>query len=266
MGPNFATVSACAPAGHAIGEATETILRGDAEVMLAGGSEAPVFEATVGAFAAMRALSRATTTREGASRPFDKGRDGFVIAEGGGDRSCSRSSDTPLAAGARILAEVLGYAATADAHHITSPSPGGYGAVRAARRALTKAGIDASARSTTSAPTPRARRRVTRPSSLAFNTLFGERAGRSAITAIKSPRSGTRSARPGRSRPWPRSRRCSDGIMPPTLNLHEPDPAMGALDLTPHEAKRRDLRIALVNAFGFGGQNSAIVVGRWEDR
>ena len=176
MGPNFATTSACASSGHAIGEATEMILRGDAEVMLAGGCEAPVFEATVGAFAAMRALSTRNDDPEGASRPFDAGRDGFVVAEGAATLVLEELGHA-LARGARIYAEVLGYAATADAHHITLAV-----ARRLRARCVplagpsTKSGLDASAIDLVSAhatSTPEGD-----PTELmAINTLVGERAG-----------------------------------------------------------------------------------------
>jgi 3-oxoacyl-[acyl-carrier-protein] synthase II len=139
-GPNFTTVSACATGGHAIGEAAETIIRDDADVMIAGGSEAGVFEPMVGGFAAMRALSTRNDEPERASRPFDRGRDGFVIGEGCGV-VVLEELDHAQARGATILAEVCGYGATADASHITLPAPGGIGAVRAARRALEKAGM-----------------------------------------------------------------------------------------------------------------------------
>ena len=132
MGPNFSTTSACASAGHAIGEATEMILRGDAEVMFAGGAEACVYEATIAGFAAMRALSTRNDDPAGASRPYDSGRDGFVLAEGAATLILEELGHAE-ARGARILAEVCGYAASADASHITSPAPGWRG--RAARRA-----------------------------------------------------------------------------------------------------------------------------------
>jgi 3-oxoacyl-[acyl-carrier-protein] synthase II len=169
-----------------------------------------------------------------------------------------------LARDARIYAEVLGYAATADAHHITSPSPGGQGAVRAGRRALAKAGLDASTIDFVSAhatSTPEGD-----PTELmAINTLVGDRATSVSVTAMKSSIGHTLGAA-GAIATVATVKALRDGIVPPTLNLHDPDPATGALDLTPHEARRRDLRIALVNAFGFGGQNSAVLVGRWEDR
>ena len=141
-GPNFATVSACATGGHAIGEAWETIRRDDADVMLAGGSEAGIFETLVGGFAAMRALSTRNDDPEAASRPFDVERDGFVIGEGSGVVVLEELAHAQ-ARGAEPLAELVGYGATADASHITLPAPGGIGAVRAARRAIEKAGVSA---------------------------------------------------------------------------------------------------------------------------
>ena len=133
-GPNFTTVSACATGGHAIGESSEIIRRGDADVMVAGGAEAAVYEATVGGFAAMRALSTRNEDPEAASRPFDSARDGFVIGEGAGV-VILEALEHAEARGATVLAELTGYGATADASHITLPAPGGIGAVRAARTA-----------------------------------------------------------------------------------------------------------------------------------
>ena len=141
-GPNFTTVSACATGGHAIGEAWETIRRGDAETMIAGGAEAGVYEPLVGGFDSMRALSRRNDDPEAASRPFDQGRDGFVPGEGCGV-VVLEELEHARARGATVLAEVIGYGATADASHITLPAPGGIGAVRAAQRALRKAGSGA---------------------------------------------------------------------------------------------------------------------------
>jgi 3-oxoacyl-[acyl-carrier-protein] synthase II len=263
LGPNFSTTSACASAGHAIGEASEMIRRGDAELMLAGGCEAPVLEATVGAFAAMRALSTRNDDPAGASRPFDQGRDGFVVAEGAATLVLEELGHA-RARGARIYAELRGYAATADAHHITSPAPGGTGAVRAARRALAKGGVEASEIDLVSAhatSTPEGD-----PTELtAINTIVGERAATVSVTATKSSIGHTLGAA-GAIAAVATIKALEDGVVPPTLNLDDPDPAAGELDLTPHDARRRELRMALVNAFGFGGQNSAVVIGRWEDR
>ncbi len=261
-GPNFATVSACATAGHAIGEAAEMIIRGDADTMLAGGSEAPVVEALLGAFSAMRALSTRNDDPQAASRPFDEGRDGFVIAEGAGvlvleELEHARRRD------ATILAELLGYAATADASHITLPAPGGAGGVRAARRALEKAGIPASAVDHVNAhatATPEGD-----PAELqAFRTIFGEHAPKVSITATKGAIGHTLGAAGGIGSI---AAICAlrDGCCPPTLNLTDPSPAIGELDCTPLTARSRSMEVALVNAFGFGGQNSALLFRRWMD-
>ena len=261
LGPNYATVSACATAGHAIGEATETILRGDAEVMLAGGTEAPVVEGLVGGFAAMRALSTRNDDPAGASRPFDRGRDGFVIAEGAAVLVLEEATHAERR-GAAILAEVCGYGATADATHITLPAPGGAGALRAARRALAKAGIDASEVDHISAhatSTPEGD-----PAELAaFRTLLGDHAPSVSITATKSAIGHTLGAAGGIAA-VATVMAIREGRVPPTLNLVAPDDAVGSLDCTPLVSRQRPVRVAIVNAFGFGGQNTALVLRRWE--
>ena len=262
QGPNWATVSACATAGHAIGEATETIIRGDADIMIAGGSEAPVYEALVGAFAAMRALSRRNDDPKGASRPFDEGRDGFVIAEGAGVLILEELGHARRR-GAQIFAEVCGYGATADAHHITLPAPGGVGGARAARMALSKAGmepqdidyINAHATSTPEGD----------PAELdGFRAVLGAHAPNVSISATKGAIGHTLGAAGGIGAI---AAICAmrDGCVPPTLNLTHPSPAVGDLDCTPLKSRSRDIRAAIVNAFGFGGQNVALVVRRWEE-
>lgn len=261
LGPNFATVSACASSGHAVGEAAETILRGDAEIMLAGGTEAPVVEGLAGAFAAMRALSTRNDDPAGASRPFDRGRDGFVMAEGAATLVLEEAGHAERR-GAEILAEVCGYGASADANHITLPAPGGVGALRAARRALEKAGLDRSEVDHVNAhatSTPEGD-----PAELAcFRALFGDHAPRVSITATKSAIGHTLGAA-GAIGAVAAIHAIREGRVPPTLNLVEPDEAVGELDCTPLTARTRDVRVALVNAFGFGGQNSALVLRRWE--
>jgi 3-oxoacyl-[acyl-carrier-protein] synthase II len=261
LGPNFATVSACATAGHAIGEATETILRGDAEMMLAGGTEAPVIEGLVGGFAAMRALSTRNDDPAGASRPFDQGRDGFVIAEGAAVLVLEEAGHAERR-GAAILAEVCGYAATADASHITLPAPGGAGALRAARRALAKAGIEPAEVDHINAhatSTPEGD-----PAELAaFRSLLGSHAPSVSITATKGAIGHTLGAAGGIGT-VATVMAIRDGRVPPTLNLVEPDEAVGELDCTPLVARERSVRVAIVNAFGFGGQNTALVIRRWE--
>lgn len=259
-GPNFATVSACATGAHAIGEAWETIRRGDADVMLAGGSEATIHEAVVGGFASMKALSTRNDAPEHASRPFDKGRDGFVIGEGSGVLVLE-ALDHALARGAEPLVELVGYGATADASHITLPAPGGIGAVRAARRALVKAGLEASdvdhvnAHATSTPEGDRAELQ-------ALRTLLGDHAPKVAITANKSMLGHTLGAA-GAIESISVIQALRTGIVPPTINLDDPDDEATGLDLTPLTATRRDLRIGLNNSFGFGGQNAALIFRRW---
>ena len=261
-GPSWATVSACATAGHAIGEASETIIRGDADVMLAGGSEASIYEVLVGAFGAMRALSTRNDDPPGASRPFDEGRDGFVIAEGAGVLVLEELGHARRR-GAHVLAEVRGYGATADAHHITLPAPGGAGAVRAARAALKKAemapqDIDLVNAHATSTPEGD-------PAELqAFRTIFGDHARNVSITATKSAIGHTLGAAGGIGA-IATILAMREGCVPPTLNLVDPSPEMGELDCTPLTARSRDVRAALVNSFGFGGQNAALVLQRWDE-
>jgi 3-oxoacyl-[acyl-carrier-protein] synthase II len=261
QGPNFATVSACATSGHALGESAETILRGDADVMIAGGSEAPILEGLVGAFAAMRALSTRNDDPEGASRPFDSGRDGFVMAEGAGTLVLEELGHAERR-GAQILAELTGYGASADASHITLPSPGGVGAVRASRRALEKSGlapsdvdhVNAHATSTPEGDVAEL---------AGFRSLFGDHASKMSITATKGAIGHTLGAA-GVIGSIAAILAIREGCVPPTLNLEDPDPAMGELDCTPLTARARRVNVALVNAFGFGGQNVSLVFRRWD--
>jgi len=260
-GPNFTTVSACATGGHAIGEAGEIIRRDDADVMLAGGAEASIYEAMVGSFAAMRALSMRNDDPPGASRPFDTGRDGFVIGEGAGV-VILEALEHAEARGAEILAELVGYGATADASHITLPAPGGIGAVRAARRALEKAGLDpadidhVNAHATSTPEGDKAELQ-------AIRTIFGDHAGRVAITANKSMTGHTLGAA-GAIEAIATVMSIRDRCVPPTINLRDPDPEGAGLDLTPNVAVAREIRAALSNSFGFGGQNTALVFSRWD--
>lgn len=259
-GPNFATVSACATGGHALGEASEIIRRGDATVMLAGGTEAGVFEPLVGGFAAMRALSTRNDDPPAASRPFDTDRDGFVCGEGAGV-VVLEALEHAQARGAQPLAEIVGYGATADASHITLPAPGGIGAVRAARRALEKAGLaptDIDHVNAHATSTPEGDRAELQ----AMRTLFGDHAPRVAITANKSMLGHTRGAA-GAIEAIVTMLAIRDGRIPPTINLVTPDPAGEGLDLTPNVATERDVRIAMSNSFGFGGQNTALIFRRW---
>ncbi len=260
MGPNYSTTSACASSGHALGESYEIIRRGDADIMLAGGSEAPVVDATVAGFSRMKALSTRNDDPAAASRPFDADRDGFVIAEGAATLVLEELEHAQRR-GARIYAEVCGYGATADAYHITTPAPGGAGAVRAARRALVKAGLEASDIDLVSAHATSTSEGD--PTELqGINTLVGDHAAQVSVTATKSSLGHTLGAA-GAVAAVATIKALDDGVVPPTLNLHRPDERAGALDLTPLTARERDLDVALLNSFGFGGQNAAIIVQRW---
>ena len=261
VGPNFATVSACASGGHALGEAWETIRRGDADLMLAGGVEAGVHEATMGGFCSMKALSTRNDDPAAASRPFDRGRDGFVIGEGGGVLVLEALAHAE-ARGVEPLAELVGYGATADASHITLPAPGGIGAVRAARRALDKAGLEpaeidhVNAHATSTQEGDKAELQ-------AIRTIFGDHAPRVAVTANKSMLGHTLGAA-GALGAIATIQALREGCVPPTINLVEPDEHAAGLDLTPNVATRRPLRTAVSNSFGFGGQNTALAFRRWD--
>ncbi|HYM83526.1 MAG TPA: beta-ketoacyl-ACP synthase II, partial [Candidatus Dormibacteraeota bacterium] len=260
LGPSYATVSACASGGHALGESYETIRRGDADVMLAGGSEAGLHEAWVGAFCAMRALSTRNDDPEAASRPFDRDRDGFVIGEGSGVLVLE-ALEHALARGATPLAELVGYGASADANHITLPAPGGSGAVRAARRALEKAGLGPEAIDHVNAHTT-STEEGDRAELQAVRTILGEHAPEVAITANKSMLGHTLGAA-GAIEAIASIMAIRTGTIPPTINLEHPDEAAGDLDLTPERAARRNVDTVLSNSFGFGGQNTALIFTRW---
>jgi 3-oxoacyl-[acyl-carrier-protein] synthase II len=259
IGPCFATVSACASGGHALGEAWETIRRGDADLMIAGGVEAGIHEAVVGGFASMKALSTRNDDPEAASRPFDRDRDGFVVGEGGGILVLEALEHAD-ARGAAPLVELVGYGATADASHITLPAPGGIGAVRAVRRALEKAGMEpvevdhVNAHATSTAEGDKAELQ-------AIRAIFGDHAPNVSVTANKSMFGHTLGAA-GAIEAIATIMALREGCVPPTINLEVPDDLAAGLDLTPNVARRRPLRVAVSNSFGFGGQNSALLFRR----
>jgi len=259
-GPNFATVSACATGGHAVGEAFETIRRDDADMMLAGGAEAGIVEFLVGGFAAMRALSTRNDDPEAASRPFDIGRDGFICGEGAGVLVLEELEHAQ-ARGATPLAELVGYGATADASHITLPAPGGIGAVRAARRALEKAGLvpaDVDHVNAHATSTPEGDKSELQ----AIKSILGEHAADVPITANKSMIGHTLGAA-GAIESIVSVMTIREGCIPPTINLGDPDPEADGLTIVANEAARHDVRVALSNSFGFGGQNTALIFTRW---
>jgi 3-oxoacyl-[acyl-carrier-protein] synthase II len=261
LGPNFAIVSACATGAHAIGEAWETIRRDDADVMLAGGTEAAIHEAVVGGFSSMKALSTRNDDPEKASRPFDRARDGFVIGEGAGMLVLEELAHAEKR-GAEPLAELVGYGATADASHITLPAPGGVGALRAGRRALEKAAMDADELDHVNAhatSTPEGDGAELQ----ALAALLGEHGPAVSISAQKSMLGHTLGAA-GALESVATVQSIREGAIPPTINLDDPDPTIDGLDVTPNKATRRDVRAALNNSFGFGGQNAALVFKRWD--
>ena len=255
-GPNFSTVSACASSGHAIGNAADVIRRGQADVMIAGGSEAGLIPIAIGAFAAMHALSRRNDDPEKASRPFDRDRDGFVFSEGGACLILEEESFA-RARGARILGFIAGYGLTADAHHITAPPPGANGAVRAMRQALADAGVAPEAVDYVNAhgtSTPANDSAET----TALHTVFGERATRVPISSTKSM-TGHMLGAAGAVEAAICLLAMRDGMLPPTINLDTPDPTCD-LDYIPNVARKGTVSIALSNSMGFGGHNVALVL------
>jgi 3-oxoacyl-[acyl-carrier-protein] synthase II len=258
-GPNFTTVSACATGGHAIGEASEIVRRGDARIMIAGGAEAGIYEALVAGFCSMKALSTRNEDPAAASRPFDQGRDGFVVGEGSGVVVLETLASAEER-GVEPLAVIAGYGATADASHITLPAPGGIGAVRAARRALEKAHLtpsDVDHVNAHATSTPEG----DKAELTAMHTLLGDHAPAVGITSNKSMVGHTLGAA-GAIEAIATIMAIQTGTIPPTINLSAPDEAGTGLDLTPNAASRRDIRVAISNSFGFGGQNTAIVFTR----
>jgi len=259
-GPNYATVSACATGGHAVGEAFETIRRDDADMMLAGGAEAGIYEFLVGGFAAMRALSTRNDDPAAASRPFDTARDGFICGEGAGVLVLEELGHAQ-ARGATPLAELVGYGATADASHITLPAPGGIGAVRAARRALEKAGLSAADVDHVNAhatSTPEGDKSELQ----AIKTILGEHASDVPITANKSMIGHTLGAA-GAIESIVSVMTIRESCIPPTINLQDPDPEAAGLTIVANKAQAGDVDVVLSNSFGFGGQNTALIFRRW---
>ncbi len=259
-GPNYATVSACSSSNHAIGNALNILRRGDADVMIAGGAEAGIGEIPIGAFAAMRALStKRNDEPEKASRPFDADRDGFVIADGAGVLVLE-ALDHAQARGARIHGEVVGYAATDDASHITLPAPGGRGAVGSMRLALADASMSGdeidyiNAHGTSTPPNDRAE-------TAAIKTVFGERAYEIPVSSTKSMTGHLMGAGGGIE-----AIACilamQNGCLPPTINYENPDPDCD-LDYIPNVARSARITTAMSNSFGFGGHNATLIFRRY---
>lgn len=259
-GPSYAPVSACASSNHSIGEAFHAIQRGDADMMLTGGTEACVTAISFAGFAAARALASAGDDPATASKPFDRNRTGFVHAEGGAILILEEL-ESAKRRGAPILAEVLGFGMSADAYHITAPPENGEGAVRAMRRALKSAGIAPEQVDYINAhgtATPVGDVAETR----AIRTVFGPHAEKLAVSSTKSmlghALGGSASIEAGAG-----VFALRDGMIPPTINLHDPDPECD-LDYVPNTARKAELDVVISNSFGFGGANTTLVLKRWD--
>ena len=258
-GPNYATTSACASGAHAISDAVLHIRDGRQDVMLAGGAEAPVCLLGVGGFIAMRALATGFNDEPArASRPFDRSRQGFVVAEGAG-MLVLEELEHARARGARILAEICGFGATCDAYHMTQPSPDGAGAAECMAQALEDSGLTPDAVAYINAHgtgTPYHDEAET----TAIKHVFGEHAARLAVSSTKSM-TGHLLGASGAVEAIYAILTVARGVVPPTINLDDPDPACD-LDYVPHRARELSVDVALSNSFGFGGTNVCVAVRR----
>jgi 3-oxoacyl-[acyl-carrier-protein] synthase II len=258
-GPNLATCSACATATHAIGEAWRTIKMGDAKVMFAGGSEATIVPLGLGGFCALRALSLRNKDPQHASRPFDHDRDGFVLGEGAGVVALEELEHAK-ARGARIYAEIVGYGNTADAHHLTAPSPQGEGAARCMRMALRSAGLNPSDISYINAhgtSTPQGDLAETQ----AIKAVFGEHAKKLAVSSTKGA-TGHMLGAAGAVEMALCAKAIECSIVPPTINLEKPGPGCD-LDYVPNTAREMEVNAVVNNSFGFGGHNASIAARKY---
>ncbi|MGZ8562001.1 MAG: beta-ketoacyl-ACP synthase II [Candidatus Limnocylindria bacterium] len=265
-GPNMAVVSACATGGHAIGEAMETIVRGQADLMLGAGTEAVIVPIAFAGFGQMKALGSPIDPDSGAydptiaSRPFDATRDGFVVSEG-----CAvlvlEEMGHALARGARPIAEVIGYGSSNDAFHMAAPAERGEGSQRSMRAALARAGIGPEAVDYVNAhgtSTPL----NDRYESAAIRAVFGKHASKLAVSSTKSM-TGHMMGAAGAFEAFVCARVVQTGCIPPTINYRHPDPEL-TLDYVPNDARQTDSRVALSNSMGLGGHNSTLILSRVE--
>ena len=266
-GPNMAVVSACATGGHAIGEAMEAVVRGQADIMLGAGTEAVIVPLAFAGFQQMRALGSPIDPDTGeynpaiASRPFDATRNGFVVAEGSAVLVLEELEHA-RARGATPIAEVIGYGSSADAFHMAAPSERGEGNQRAMRAALARAGIgpeevDYINAHGTSTPLN------DRYETMAITEVFGEHAARLAVSSTKSM-TGHAMGAAGAIEAFVCVKVVATGCIPPTINLRHPDPEL-TLDYVPNEARAAEVRVALSNSMGLGGHNSTVIIRRVED-
>ena len=258
-GPNVATCSACATATHAIGEAWRTLKMGDAQVMFAGGTEATIVPLGIGGFCAMKAMSTRNAEPKRSSRPFDVDRDGFVMGEGAGV-VVLEELEHAKARGAKIYCELLGYGNTADANHMTAPSPEGEGAARCMRMALRSARLnptDISYINAHGTSTPQGDICETQ----AIKTVFGDHARQLAVSSTKGA-TGHMLGAAGAVETALCAKAIETGIAPPTLNLDNPDPQCD-LDYVPHTAREMKIDAVVNNSFGFGGHNATLILRRF---
>lgn len=259
-GVNWTPTSACASGTHALGEAFHLIRRGVQDAVIAGGAESTITPLGVGGFAAMKALSTRNDEPERASRPFDKERDGFVIGEGSGILILEEREHA-IARGAKIYAEVIGYAATGDAYHMTAPAPEGEGAARCMRLALKDAGISPvdvdyiNAHGTSTEYNDA-------NETTAIKSVFGEQSAKVAVSSTKSM-TGHLLGAAGAVEGVYSALALHYGMIPPTINYENPDPACD-LDYVPNKARKADIHVALSNSFGFGGTNACVILRRAE--
>src|ERR1700716_379092 len=255
-GPNYAIVSACASSGHGIGEAAEIIKRGDAKAMLAGGAEATITPPTMGALSQIKAVSERNDEPEKACRPFDLNRDGFVMSEAS-VMLVLEEMEHAKKRGAKIFAEIAGYGASADMYHFTAPQPEGKGAIRAMRRALDKSGVELSdvgyinAHGTSTKLGDVAETK-------AIKAVFGDHAYKLAVSSTKSVHGHLLGAA-GAIEAAACILALDRGLLPPTINLDDPDPDCD-LDYVPNKARKADIKVAVSNSFGFGGHNATLVI------
>ena len=259
-GINLTPTSACASGTHAIGEAYHLIRRGLQDAVITGGAESAITPLAVGGFAAMKALSTRNNEPERASRPFDRDRDGFVIAEGSGVLILEER-ERALKRGAKIYAEVAGYAANGDAHHMTAPAPEGEGAARCMRLALKDAGLEPTDVDYINAHGTSTEYNDANET-MAIKKVFGEQAAKLAVSSTKSM-TGHLLGAAGAVEGVFSVLTLHHGLIPPTINYDNPDPQCD-LDYVPNEARKADLQIVLSNSFGFGGTNACVIMRRAE--
>lgn len=259
-GPNSAPVTACAAGTHAIGESFRIIQRGDADIMITGGTEAVVTPLAIGGFCSMKALSTRNHDPKRASRPFDKDRDGFVMGEGAGI-IVLESLESALSRSARIYAEVIGFGMSGDAYHISSPSPNGEGAARCMAIALKDSGIDPSEINYINAHGT-STKYGDELETKAIKTVFGEHAYRLKVSSTKSM-TGHLLGAAGGVEAVITALALKTGIIPPTINLDNPDPECD-IDYVPNKAVKTNPKVAMSNSFGFGGTNACLILRRYE--